>query len=117
MRCTEETLIPTAATIAAPVQCVASPGGSPCVRVMTRSAICGASGGRREGRVLSRNSPSPGGHEPLLPAPHTGFALAGAAHDLDRAETIGSQQYDPPARHAFAGCSGRTLRLRGEPDR
>src|SRR5215475_12304494 len=59
---------------------------------MTRSAICGASRGPG---LVAQQPVDPGGHEPLLPAPHTGFALAGAPHDLDGAETIGSQRHDP----------------------
>ena len=34
-------------------------------------------------------------HEPCLPAPHAGFALASTAHDLDCAEAGGGQQHDP----------------------
>ena len=44
--------------MAAAVQCVVSPGGSPCVRATTRAATSGPSGGMRAGRVLSRRSPS-----------------------------------------------------------
>src|SRR5205085_5794009 len=40
------------------VQCVVSPGGSPCVRATTRAATSGPSGGMRAGRVLSRRSPT-----------------------------------------------------------
>jgi hypothetical protein len=58
MRCTEETLIPATAAMAAAVQWVVSPGGSPWVRATTRSAISAAKGGMRDRRVLSRNKPS-----------------------------------------------------------
>ena len=39
-------------------QCVVSPGGSSWMSAITRSATCGPKGGMREGRVLSRRSPS-----------------------------------------------------------
>ena len=44
--------------MAAAVQCVVSPGGSAWVRVTTRVATSGPSGGMRAGRVLSRRRPS-----------------------------------------------------------
>ena len=44
--------------ISSAVQCVVSPGGSASVSATTRSATSGPSGGMREGRVLSRRSPS-----------------------------------------------------------
>ncbi len=37
------------------------------------------------------------GHEPLLPAPDSGFAGAAAAHNLRRAAAIGRQQDDARA--------------------
>jgi hypothetical protein len=43
---------------AAPVQCVASPGGGSIVSATIRSATEASSFGMREGRVLSRRSPS-----------------------------------------------------------
>ena len=58
MRWTELTLIPTAFAIMAPVQWVASAGGSVRVSATTRSMIVDPSGGMREGRVLSRRRPS-----------------------------------------------------------
>ena len=58
MRCTEETLMPAAVAIAAPVQCVASSGGVSIVSATMPSAIAAASFGMREGLVLSRSSPS-----------------------------------------------------------
>jgi hypothetical protein len=58
MRWTEETLTPTALAIAAPVQWVASCGGSVAVRATTLSMTSWPSGGTRGGRVLSRNRPS-----------------------------------------------------------
>ncbi len=58
MRCTEVTLTPAASAIAALVQCVASSGGCSMVSATTRSATEGSSFAMREGRVLSRSSPS-----------------------------------------------------------
>jgi len=58
IRCTELTLIPAALAIAAPVQWLAAGGGPARVRAITRSAFSEASGGMREGRVLSRQSPA-----------------------------------------------------------
>jgi hypothetical protein len=58
MRCTEDTLMPAAAAMAAPVQWVASCDGSVAVSVTTRSMTSWRSGATREGRVLSRSSPS-----------------------------------------------------------
>ena len=58
MRWTELTLMPVAFAIMAPVQCVASPGGSASVSATTRAATSAPSGGMREGRVLSRSRPS-----------------------------------------------------------
>src|SRR5512147_776461 len=58
MRCTELMLIAPAAAIAAAVQWVASCGGSVAVSAITRSMIVCSNGGMRDGRVLSRRSPS-----------------------------------------------------------
>src|SRR5512133_945001 len=58
MRRTEETLIPVALAIAAAVQWVAWCGGSVAVSAITRSMIVCCKGGIRDGRVLSRRSPS-----------------------------------------------------------
>src|SRR5260370_22819791 len=57
MRCTELTLMPGASAIAAAVQWVVSPGGSFRVSATTRATTSTSSGGMRDGRVLSRNSP------------------------------------------------------------
>ena len=57
MRCTEETLIPVALAIAAAVQWVASPGGSPAVNSTTRAITVLSKGGLRDGRVLARSRP------------------------------------------------------------
>src|SRR5512134_3841808 len=58
MRCTEEMLIPVALAIAAAVQWVASPGGSPAVNSTTRAITVLSKGSLRDGRVLSRSRPS-----------------------------------------------------------
>ena len=58
IRCTEETLMPTALAITVAVQWVVSPGGSVSVRATVRSRTASGSGGMREGRVLSRIRPS-----------------------------------------------------------
>ena len=58
MRRTALALMPAAFAIMSAVQCVVSPGGSASVSATTRSATSGPSGGMREGRVLSRSSPS-----------------------------------------------------------
>jgi hypothetical protein len=77
------------------VQWVVSPAGSVSVSATTRSATSGPSGGTRDGRVLSRSSPSTPGHEARLPAPDAGLGLAGPAHDLGRPEAVGGRQNDP----------------------
>ena len=79
MRWTELTLMPAALAIIAPVQWVASPGGSverqsddALGHLRRRAAGCAS------GRVLSRSRPStPSSHEALLPAPDAGLRLAG----------------------------------------
>ena len=58
MRWTELTLMPAYFAIIAAVQWVVSAGGSVNVSATTRSATSGPSGGTRDGRVLSRRSPS-----------------------------------------------------------
>src|SRR5690242_8669132 len=50
--------MPICFAIAAAVQCVASPGGSPPVSATTYSITVVGSGGLPEGRVLSRRRPS-----------------------------------------------------------
>src|SRR6266436_829048 len=58
IRCTELTLIPTCLAIIGAVQWVTSPGGSVCVSATVRSCTVAGSRGIRDGRVLSRSSPS-----------------------------------------------------------
>jgi hypothetical protein len=58
MRGTELPPRPAGSAIAAPVQCVASCGISSMVNATTRPATEGSSLAMREGRVLSRKSPS-----------------------------------------------------------
>src|SRR4051795_12343898 len=54
MRCTELTLIAAASAMAPAVQCVVSPGASPCVSATIRSTTSRPSGGTRDGRVSLR---------------------------------------------------------------
>ena len=62
----------------------------------------GGSGGMREGRVLSRVSPSIlSPHKALLPAPDHGLALADGAHDTSGALAVGGQNNDPRAPHVL----------------
>ena len=96
MRCTDTGADPARLRhrSAGPVGC-SRPAARSSVRATTRSATSGPSGGMREGRVLSRRSPStPSCHEPFLPAPDTGLRFAGSAHDLGGADAIGRQQDD-----------------------
>lgn len=58
MRCTELTLMPCSLAIAGAVQCVVSPGGWAWVAAMTPAGVWAASGGMRDGRVLSRSKPA-----------------------------------------------------------
>ena len=58
IRFTELTLIPTCSAIIGAVQWVTSPGGSVSVSATVRSCTVAGSRGIRDGRVLSRNSPS-----------------------------------------------------------
>ena len=97
IRCTELALMPTAAAMAAAVQCVVSPGGSPVVVSADHPAATSApSGGmpRRPG-LVAQQARDPRGHEPLLPAPDRDLARARPPHDLHGAVTIGGQQHDP----------------------
>jgi hypothetical protein len=81
MRCTDETLTPTAPAIAAPVQCVTSPGGASMVSATTRSAMEGSSLAMREGRVLSRRSPStPDSHAASPPGIATEIQMLDLIH-------------------------------------
>src|SRR5215471_14911938 len=99
MRCAELTETSAALAIMAPVQCVASLGGS-----------CSARADDAFGHVLPqpRDAGGPGFvaqkavetflHEALLPAPDAGVGLAGPAHDLVRDDAVGGEQDDlgPP---------------------
>jgi len=58
MRWTERSEIPAASATMRPVQCVASPGGSPQVKAKTRCATASPNGASPAFLVLSRNSPS-----------------------------------------------------------
>ncbi len=104
IRCTELALIPTCLAIMWAVQWVTSPGGSVSVNATVRSCTVAGSRGIRNGRVLSRSSPStPLRHETLLPAPHGDLALARLAHDRDRPEAVCRHQHD--ARSPYVFCA------------
>ena len=74
-------------------------GGSASVSATTRAATSGPSGGMREGRVLSCRRPSMPSFMNVLPAPDAGLRLAGPAHDLVGADTVGAREDDrrPPS--------------------
>jgi hypothetical protein len=102
MRCTDETLMPTALAMAAAVQWVASCGGSVAVSATTRSMIAWPSGATREGRVLSRSRPStPSSAKRSCQRQTQVFDFASAAHDFDRAEAAGRQKHDLRAPDMF----------------
>jgi hypothetical protein len=94
MRCTDETLIPATFATAGAVQWVVTPGGIGLVSAITRSPTSGPRADAREAASF-RASPSIPLARPLLPAPHAGLALAGAAHDLDRTKAGHGQEDDP----------------------
>jgi hypothetical protein len=69
------------------------------VRATTRSATEGTSFGMREGRVLSRRSPStPSAANRSCQRQTQVLGLAGLAHDRVRADALGAEQHDlrPP---------------------
>ena len=75
---------------------ITSSGGSLSVNATTRST--GAGGQRRQARLSGLLAQQPShafAHEPLLPAPHTGFRNPGAPHDLYRATALRRRQNDP----------------------
>src|ERR1700733_3343269 len=85
--------------IAAPVQWLAVGGGPAQVRATTRSATSGRGGGMRAGRVLSRQSPvTPSSPNRSCQPPDHRLGLAGGAHDVGSAMTIGRQKHNlrPP---------------------
>ena len=89
-------LIPTTLAIAAAVQCVVSPGGSVEVNSTTRLTMAPGSGRDARGSgLVAQKSTHAFVHEPLLPAPDAGLALARPPHDLSGAKTIAGQQDDP----------------------
>ena len=49
----------------------------------------------RAAALVAQQPVNRGPHEALLPTPHTDFALACAAHDLDRAQAVGGQEDNP----------------------
>src|SRR5262245_1196336 len=90
MRCTEDTLMPAASAMAAPVQWVASCGGSVAVRAEQRHP--------RGTGLVAQQPIDPFLSEAFLPAPDAGLGLPRPAHDLDGAEAARRKQYDlgPP---------------------
>ena len=76
----------------------ASLGGDSMVSATTQARSKGSSLGMREGRVLSRRSPSTPCGESFLPAPNAGLGCAGLPHDWARANSLGAEQNDlrPP---------------------
>lgn len=95
MPCAVDAAIPTVLAIARNVQWVASCDGGACVRRMI-SAICsGGSGAFRRTRPIAKQAANAVVHEALLPAPNTGFGLAGLGHDYRGAQTGAAQKDDP----------------------
>src|SRR5215471_11926251 len=96
IRCTEETLMPTALAITVAVQWVVSPGGSVSVRATVRSRTASGSGGMREGPgLVSHQAIDALGFETLAPAVDRVPALSALPHDPAGAQTVGRQQHDP----------------------
>src|SRR6478609_3176149 len=92
-------LIPAAFAIAEPLQWLAAGGGPANVRATTRLATSGLSGGMRDRRVLSRQSPAaPSSRKRSCQRQITRLGLTGGLHDLSRAATISRQKDDlcPP---------------------
>ena len=100
--------MPAALAMAAPVQWVASCGGSVAVSATTRSMTSWPSGGTRERPgLVAQQAVDPFLGEAFLPAPDAGLRLARPAHDLDGAEAVRRQAArSRPARHASEGRCG-----------
>jgi hypothetical protein len=81
--------------MAAAVQCVVSPGVGLGQRNHPFGDLAPERRHARGARLVAQKPVDPGGHEPLLPAPDCGLALAGQTHDLDRSATFTRQQHDP----------------------
>lgn len=95
IRCTDETLMDAAWAMAVAVQCVVSPGGSPCVRATTRTATSGPSGGMLAGRVLSRRSQRGLLARSAPASARPRFWTTPASRRIHvRPEPIGAQQHD-----------------------
>src|SRR6476661_8494768 len=95
MRRTALALMPLARAIRSAVQWVVSTGGSASVSATT-------SGERRDARgprLVVQEAVDAFLHEPFLPAPDAGLRLAGPAHDLVGANTVGARKDDrrPPS--------------------
>src|SRR3954447_8405325 len=100
MRRTALALMPLARAIRSAVQWVVSTGGSASVSDTTRAATSGPSGGMREGRVLSCRRPAmPSFMNRSCQRQDAGLRLAGPAHDLVGANTVGAREDDrrPPS--------------------
>jgi len=94
--------------MATPVQWVVSPGGSLWGSARTHSATAGGSAQPATGASCRATARRHLVHEPLLPAPQAGLALAGAPYDLVGAQTSGGQQHDPRSPHVLLrAVSGR----------
>ena len=91
----EDGLIATALAIAVAVQWVARCGGAWLVSATTRSTVSVGSGGMREGRDLSRVSPSI--PSCIKRSCQRGLALADGAHDCGGALAIRREQNTPGA--------------------
>ena len=106
MRWTELTHSPATCAIEAQVQWgrltrrVAKRQGDHALRRLGASSLI------REGRVLSRTRPSnPSSRKRFLPAPNASLGLGRSPHDLVRADAIGGQQHELPARQTcFCGA-------------
>ena len=84
MRWTELTLTPAASAIAAPVQCVVSPGGASIVERNDALGDRGIEFGNARGsRLVAQKAFEALDREALLPAPNASLGLAGLAHDRD----------------------------------
>ena len=100
IRCTVRKDSPVALAIIRPVQCVASPGGSPQVSATTRCTI--ASGVARLAGLSGLVAQQPvdaGLGEALLPAPDRRPADPSAAGNLRHVQSLGRVQDDPDPRH------------------
>ena len=66
-----------------------------------RHRLLAGRGLARRPRAIAPQALPPSLHLPILPAPHRDLALAGAAHDLHRAQALRGGQHDGTAPHVF----------------